>query len=263
MTLTTSDRPGKLSKAVTVFTNDPKNRQLNVGVSTDVTVLLMLQPRVISFGQLQKAATDSKYISVAGQAKDSITVTSLKPKNEHILAEYNAEGFNGDPEQKIKVTILPTMPVGRFSDYIELNTDSEQVQRLRLNVYGEILGNITFFPRSLNFTVSADKRAIKRAILLKSLTTATFNVTDVKIDQDVLTSDLVTVRDGREYQVQIGIKEGFSRNYYRGRISIRTDDPDQPELHLGVTVRSLQKRLTSQRPAQPLGKETDKKTTDK
>jgi len=247
---TGGDRGGKRQKHITVTTNDPKQPALSLKVSTDVQVILDVEPGRIPFGQIKKDGGETvRYTALAGNDRDKVKITSVESKNEFIKVETNLKGFEGDPKKQIKVTVLPGMKAGRFSERVLLHTDHKDVKELPLYVMGEVLGKIATSPTIVNFGILQKGKSVERVITLRATTDTPFKVLEVKSTLPDVVAELETVKPGSEYRIRATLKDSFSGNMVRGKILIKTSDKEQPDLELNVFG-----RIPLQRPQPPVVK---------
>jgi len=227
-----------MRKTIFVYTNDPKQKIVKLIVATDVHVLLGTKPSSINMGKQRKNNSYSKYVDFDGSDKDTVNIISVKSKNEFIQVETNTEGFENNPDKKIKITLLPGMGVGRFRDKITITTDHKTVSRLTVTVYGEIVGDINTYPKRLHYLHSEDKPLGEKIIILKSSSDTPFKILDVKPSHEDILTDVKVIQDGREYRVSVKFKDGFNRTYFRGNVIIVTDNKEQSSIQIGIMIRS-------------------------
>ncbi len=238
VTFKTGTRGGKGRKNITVTTNDPERKTLKLTVSADVEIVLSTSPTRVNFGRLQKSyRPTAKYIALTGNAKDSVTITSVESKNEHIKVDVNPAGFENNKNKKIKIEVLPGLTVGKFRERITLHTDHETVKKLSLYVYGDIIGTIAVTPRYLSFGMLREGVPNEKTITLKAASEAAFKVLDVTSTIPEVETSLETIQEGKEYKVKAVIKQGFDKAILRGKILIQTDDTEQQNIEVNVFAR--------------------------
>jgi hypothetical protein len=187
-----------------------------------------------------------------------VNVTSIECPNKLISVEVNRSGFDGDPGRQVKFSVLPGMPIGRFRERVVLTTDSEKVPSLSLFVTGEVQGAISVTPRHLSLGTMQAGAPVRKTIRLQSTQPeAAFRVLDVKSTVEGMTTELVTVTPGREYQIAIGLAKGFIQPVVRGEIIITTDNRDQGTISVRVFGRTLNTALPEQAEPAPVTDDKD------
>lgn len=260
VTLNTGSYMNRVSKTVMVYSNDPLQSTVRLTVSAEVTVQFALEPTAVNFGQMGSGQTFSRYLNVIGSEKDQVKILDANSTGGNIEVEHNPDGFENQPDQRVKITVKPGSAMGRFRETVLITTDHPLVNRIQVSVYGEVLGNISVFPNRLHF-VSQEGQPVHERMLVVKATAAdyTFHVLDVQAGLEDLTHEIITIQEGREYQVKIGFRESFDRQYWRGNIVIITDDQQQERIPVSVTVRA--QRIRADRPTNQPVKKTD--TTDR
>ena len=230
-------RGGKTQKGINVKTNDPENSMINLKIIANVEVLLNTEPRTLNFGRVKKARLPAiKYASLVGKEKDNVKITKTRSQNKNIKIEINPDGFDGDKQKNIKITLLPSMKVGKFFERIRLETSNKKVKQLMLPLHGTILGNITVQPTHLSFRLDKKLQAVEKTITLKSSSTS-FKILDVKSSIPELSTDVETIKKGSKYIVKARLKDGTDKKFLRGTIKISTDDKEQKEIEIKVYAR--------------------------
>lgn len=211
---------------------------------------MAVEPNRIYFGRITKGAkTPERHVILAGIDKDITKIESVISKNNHIKAEVVLPEVEGkDKDQRIKVTVLPGMKIGRFREKITVNTDHKEKNELTFYVSGEIVGNITVIPPYLSFGIFRKGGKYKKNIRLKAAPGVAFKVLDVKSTTPDLTPKLIAVNEGTDYLVNVYLKESFDKNILNGKITITTDDKEQEQIIIMVSGRAYdnqQRRISS------------------
>lgn len=225
---------GRSEKTITVTSNDPEHPTTTLTVSAEVQVVLDLSPNRILFGQVKKNDQAVRYAALTGTEKDRVKITSVEVKNEFIRVEIEPKGFENDPQHQIRVTLLPGMNVGRFTERILLRTDHPRVQELTLYVMGEVIGNIVATPNFVHFGMFEPGTALERVVTLRAAGDTSFRISDVQSTLPDLITVLETVQQGREYRIRARLSEKFSGEILRGQLIVMTDDTDQPRIEINV-----------------------------
>lgn len=221
------------------MTNDYKKKTVVLTVSANVQVVLSTKPARINFGRVKKSDMDaSKYVSLIGIDKAKTKIISAEAKNKNIKVEINPSGFENNKDKRIKISLLPGLKVGKIRDRITIKTDHEKVKQLHLSVYGDILGNITVSPSYLSLILPKEGKSSEGIIRLKAAAEAEFKVLEVKSSiPELVTTELKTVKEGKEYHVKVQLKEGIKKNLIRGNITINTDDEYQKKIEVKLSAR--------------------------
>jgi hypothetical protein len=232
VTVRTSTKGGKISKTITVTTNDPEHKETKLTLSTDVHVTLAVEPYLINFGRLKKGEAPVRYVSLVGDDKDKTKILSVEAKNKDITVETNPAGYENDKDKKIKIALAPTIKAGQFRDVITITTDNQAFKTITINIFGEIVGDILVTPRSFSFGFFQKSNAPEKIVSLKANPPATFKILKTESNSPDVTVETVTVAEGKEYQVKARVNQIFDKDYLRGNILITTDNKEQPRIEV-------------------------------
>ncbi len=148
----TASKIGKKTQAISVHSNDPKRNVVKLKLKMNIRALLAIQPYRMRFGRLRKGSEyPVKYASLIGSEKKNARIISAESINEYVEVETGVLDSGDSPEEQVKVTILPGMKVGQFSDRIKIKTDHKKIKDLKIFVSGEIVGNIMLSRVHLSF----------------------------------------------------------------------------------------------------------------
>lgn len=247
-TLRTGARGGKTSKTITVTTNDPAQKTIQLKISAEVQIALALEPYLINFGRFKKDEKPVRYVSVIGDDKDSTKILSAEPKDKNIKVEINHKGFESNKDNRIKISMLPNMKVGQFRDVIAVTTDHKTSKNLNISVFGEVVGDIMVSPRSFSFGYFERGKAPEKIVTLKANPPVTFKVLKAESTAPEVLVEKVTVKEGSEYQIKARIKDDFDKDFLRGNIVVTTDNNEQPTIEIMYFGRVQKAQGTTPRP---------------
>lgn len=225
---------GRSEKTITVTSNDPEHPSTTLTVSAEVQVVLDLSPNRIVFGQVKKNEQAVRYAALTGTEKDNVKITAVEGRNEFIKVEVEPKGFENDPQKQVKVTLMPGMNVGRFTERIILRTDHPRIQELALYVMGEVTGNIVAVPNFVHFGMFEPGTSPERVVTLRAAGDAPFRISGVQSTLPDVITFLETVQQGKEYRIRARLSEKFSGDVLRGQLIVMTDDKDQARIEINV-----------------------------
>jgi hypothetical protein len=230
--LKTSTHGGKVTKTVTVTTNDPAQQSIKLNLIAEVQVMFALEPFILNFGRFKKGEPQVRYISVTGEEKDKTKILSATARGKDIKVETSADGFDNSKDKRIKVSVLPDVKVGQFRDVISVTTDHKTIKNMTISVFGEVAGDITVTPRSFSFGFFEKGKAVEKIVSLKANPPATFKILKAVSTSPDVKLDVVPLVEGKEYQVKARVKETFDQDSLRGNIVITTDNKEQPTVEV-------------------------------
>ncbi|MBN2107126.1 MAG: hypothetical protein JW832_06830 [Deltaproteobacteria bacterium] len=236
---TGSGSGGKREKHISVMTNDPDNKRISLAIKTTVIELLGVSPSRINFYRVKKGTEQVRYASLSGEEKDAAKLTGFDSSNPSIRVDLNPQGYEGNKYQQIKITLLPTMRAGRFFDRVTLHTDHKKIKDIRLNLIGEVIGDIALMPSQLHFGLFRPGKPIDRVIKLRAAEGVTFKILGVTSTLADVTARVETVTPGAEYLIRAQLKDTFEGSSLSGKLIITTDLKKDSTLEVRILGRKL------------------------
>jgi len=200
-----------------------------------ILAILAIEPNHISFGRLRRGTQyPEKYASLIGLEKNNTQILSATSRNKNVKVETGVFKTEDGIEKQIKVTLLPEMKMGSFSEPINIETDHEKIKDLKLYISGEIIGDIILNSRFISFGAVRRGGKYERSIRLTAAPGITFKVLDVHSTVPGIHTKVQTIREGIYYRISACIEEDFSEDSMNGKIIITTDDKSQATIEVGI-----------------------------
>ncbi len=248
MTYKTGRKFGKKNQPITVYTNDPQNKTVKLSLSLDIQVDLAMMPTGLYFGNLRKGkASAIKTFSLKGLDKDSTRIVSVESNNEYVKAVIVPEKPQGKEPQKINVSILPGMDIGRFMNLLEVHTNHKEKKILRVSVHGIVIGDIMVTPLSLSFGSFKQGGKYSRRLRLTAAQDVSFKILSVEASTPLLITEIVTINEGSRYQLNVKLSDQFDLGTMNEKIIITTDHPEQQKIEVKVSGRSYSPSILRQK----------------
>jgi hypothetical protein len=230
---------GKREKHITVTTNDPEQKTVNLTVSTEIVEKIGISPNRVNFNQVKKGKEHVRYASVSGEDKDKTKLTGSESSNPNIKVEISPKGFDEDRYRQIKVILMPTIRAGRFFERVTIHTDHQDMKDIQLDVIGDVTGEVAVMPNQLHFGLFQKGNQIERVIVLKATEDTIFKVLEIKSTIPEITTSIETVEAGRQYRVHAQLKEGFAGDSLKGSLIITTDLKEDSIIEINIAGRIL------------------------
>lgn len=240
---------GKREKHITVTTNDPEQKTVNLTVSTEIVEKIGISPNRVNFNQVKKGKEHVRYASVSGEDKDKTKLTGSESSNPNIKVEISPKGFDEDPYRQIKVILMPTIRAGRFFERVTIHTDHQDMKDIQLDVIGDVTGEVAVMPNQLHFGLFQKGNQIERVIVLKATEDTIFKVLEIKSTIPEITTSIETVEAGRQYRVHAQLKEGFAGDSLKGSLIITTDLKEDSIIEINIAGRMLPPTAQQEGPA--------------
>lgn len=137
MALSNDAKVGPLSDYVTVHTNHPKQKIVQIPVSGFVRPVIAVTPPVADFGKIELKEPMRKALNIRNFATEPIKVTSIEQTVKGIDAKL--ESLEEGREYQVRLVLDPTLGKGPFNGKITIHTDSPKVPLLEVELKGTVL----------------------------------------------------------------------------------------------------------------------------
>ncbi len=241
ITFKTGTGSGKREKHIAVTTNDPDSKNISLTISTAVVEKIGLSPDRVNFNQVKKGQEHVNYAAISGEDKDTTKLTGFDSPNPSIKVEINPKGYEGNKDQQIKITLLPTMRAGRFFERVTIHTDHKEIKDIALNVIGEVTGDISLMPSQLHFGLFQAGQPADRVITVKPTENAVFKILEVKSSIPEVTTSVEPVTSDNKigYQIHAHLSDKFAGDSLKGTLTIKTDLKNDGILEVEIVGRKL------------------------
>ena len=249
-----------------VYTNDPKNAEVNFVVEGAIDMPVELLPNLWSVGNINLDKTGTLRAAIASRLTDQWEVESVESPSgkvtvkvspmsvEEIASEKWAKGFQFDVE------IAADIPVGKFQEDIKINLRGvDQVPfvtaKLTARKYGNFilqpLEGAMFLPDKMVLHLgqfpSSEGRHVKLLLIVNEKDmTDPFQITDIEADPPFLKASIEPLGNStgsvHRYAVEISVPPGRPHvqktEFKSGHITIHTNHPSKEAIHAEVLMHS-------------------------
>jgi hypothetical protein len=137
MNLTNDARVGALAEHVTVHTNHPKQKIVQIPVSGFVRPVMAVTPPVADFGRVELKEPLNRSLNVRNFASEKITITGIEGAPKGVVAKL--EPLEDGREYQVRLTLSPELAKGPFNGKISLRTDSPKIPVIEVELKGTVL----------------------------------------------------------------------------------------------------------------------------
>lgn len=137
MKLGNDAKVGPLAEYVTVRTNHPKQKVVQIPVTGFVRPVVAVTPQVADFGTIELKEPTEKVINVRNFATEPIKVIGVEESIQGI--DVKLQPLNEGREYQVQLTLQPELPKGTFDGKLTIRTDSAKVPVLEVPLKGTIL----------------------------------------------------------------------------------------------------------------------------
>ena len=244
VTLKTAGRHGKLTKTITVTSNDPDNKNVQLKVSADIVVLFAFEPQRINLGRLKRQEIEPKILTATGAKLSDVNILSVVVDNHHHVDYYDIklEDTGKGKNRQATLTITPTdaIPIGRFGDKIVVTAELDKVTTYDIYFTGEILGPIEVSPQALALRSASESDPLVGSISLKPTENTPFKVLEVTCNDKTAVVSVSEPDTEGTVTIDLALPVDFSGDRFQSQLLIKTDTAEQPEIRVPVHGRRNQ-----------------------
>jgi hypothetical protein len=231
----TTDYSGKVTKAITVITNERSMPDRTLTLTATVNSDVDANPPLADFGDVVLNQTPQQKIRVKNNMKGELKVEKIRYNEEFMDVGYTKEG----KEFTIYVKLKPTIPIGFYKDTIWVKNNSPALPEMPIPVRATIRGQIAATPAYIEFGSIAVSEKSSRQISLTALegfditsNSIELNVNGGKIDEgQSLMRVSVTPADKNGKKVSLELMNpGNKSGSVHGKVSLQTTNPQQKNL---------------------------------
>ena len=224
VTFDTISEKGPSTRTITVVTNDPKQRQLDLTLKGDLRAQVEAAPPFVAFGIVKHGVEKTSRVTIADLVNDKeLQVGPITNSSANVKVSQEPR-TDGKPGAMLTVTLLKSMPVGPFDDTIKVTTSRAP---LNIAVYGTVTGDLTVSPAQVSFGIVPHHQSALRIVRLTNAGGQAINVLGVTSSNQSVTAAVEPIKAGKEYKVTLELRPNTPDGALRGAIAIRTDDPQE------------------------------------
>lgn len=230
-TLDTTRMVGRTSKVLSVYSDDPTVPVAALTLTGEVLADFALAPNPLYLGRVRRGEAVSREVTIrpgrpGGTAR--VRAVAAMPPGLRARLEPNADGT-----QRLVVALEPTVPLGRFSQEIRLETTGARQPELVLPVFGSVEGDVVVLPSQVSFGVARHGASPERRILIRNRGARPVTVRRVSVPESV-EYDLRVLEDGLEYQLSLRLRDDVRPGTVSGAVEIITDHPTEERVVVPV-----------------------------
>jgi hypothetical protein len=139
MLLSNNAPVGPLANYVTVHTNHPLQKLVQIPISGFVRPVIAVTPPVADFGKIELKEPLKKAILVRNFATESINVTGIENSLSLKGIDAKLEPVQAGREYQVRLTLRPELAKGPFNGKITVHTDSPKSPLIEVEIKGVVL----------------------------------------------------------------------------------------------------------------------------
>lgn len=241
--LDTRDFNGPIQKSILVMTSDPRDPTVTLVIKTDVHPYVEILPRaLVRFNAVQHEPMEQKITVVADEDDTNFLVTGVKSSEPFLVTTIRPlpkdELLAGKSSKQYEITISmkENPPVGPVNAVLEIETNHPKAKEVPVKVFGVVRALLHVTPSQIQFgSVDAKKEPSRNLIVVNNRTGGVaVNVTGATVNDAAFAADVVTIENGRRYQVTVTVKPNASSGPRDAVLTLKTTDPEFPTVEVPV-----------------------------
>lgn len=221
---------GKVSKSVTVNSNDPKNSSVKLTIAGEVIEEVSVKPKQINFGIIRKGDSCARSIEVRTIPELKIDIKKAESPNPYISIKKEKTGDRS--MHRFLVTLANYDYIGKLSGIIFVYTSSSKQERLDIPFFGEIIGDITFYPETLSFGKVTKDREINKTVVV-NFVNKDVKIEKIEIDPSVM-DYTVSELNATSKKIDVILGKDSSIGKITGSLKIYTNSSIQPVIQIPI-----------------------------
>ena len=231
----TTDYSGKVTKALTVITNERSMPDRTLTVTATVNSDIDANPPLAEFGDVVLNQTPQQTIRLKNNMKTELKIDRIRYNEEFLDVGYSKEGR----EFVIYVKLKPMAPIGFFKDTIWIKNNSSSLPEMPIPVRAIIRGQIAATPAYIEFgSVPVNEKSSRQLSLTAGKefdivsNSVELNVNGAKAeDGQNLIKVSVSPTDKNGKNVSLELKNpGDKAGSVHGKVILQTTNPQQKTL---------------------------------
>ncbi len=232
----TTNFTGRVSKAVTVITNEATKAASTLRLSADIRSEIAAKPPLLDFGDVQ--AQSGEVQSFVVEADPGITIQTESIRYTKEILDIAVEPMAAN-KWRVAVKLKPNVGTGFLKDVIYIPNSSSALKEMPVPVRANILGNIQLSQNYIEFGAVAPNNSTMRTVDLRVNggyeivgSKAEININGTRVnDVNPFVDIKIDPKGNVTRKIAVKLKNATeSSGSVHGKLVLQTTDPRQKEL---------------------------------
>jgi hypothetical protein len=219
---------GNVKKSITVLNDDPEHSSYRLTIFGEIIEDVSVKPKNVDFGSIYigKKTNKSKTISIESESTPDFKIKKITSSKPFIEASISEEK-NG--KYVVEIVLKDNPGIGRFSGGIFLETNSQTQEKLNIPFFGEIVGDVTTYPKKLYFGSVLKGKELSQKLYVK-VNNNNIKILEIKILPDYLSTKIVEKRESKNphYLIEVRLLPEATTGKINGVLELHTNSKIQP-----------------------------------
>lgn len=232
VTFDSSRFANKITKTITVMSNDPENSKYYLKILGNVESEIEAKPTLVSLYNVKREDTERE-IEISSNKLAKLEVSDITSDLDFVTVKTQAVD---DKNVKLLINIMGSKApktTTTFRGEVKLKTNGEKVNEISIPVHLKFEEPIRVLPRFISFFGSKKGEARTVTVVLTSTDKKPFKVLSASADIEG-----VSVAPSNEsidqHQVEVKLSESAAEGKFAGFLIMKTDMEDMPEIRIPI-----------------------------
>lgn len=236
-TLKLKGKQGKLTKDITVESNDPNQPMYKLHLEGEAVPAILYDPQFFKFGRVEDDETHTATVSLKANKEGlSFKITNVEVADKTLKADVKTLEEGRDYE----ITLSNTEPMkeGNLNALVNISTDNPDRPMIQIRANAQVIGKLEVLPDQLNVTYSGDETKKTTQYMRVGIgRVKEFKITEVSTDAPGVTTELIE-RGSNNYNIKVADIPG-NESVEGKSVTIKTNLADSPEIKIPFNLVKL------------------------
>jgi len=232
VTFDSSRFSNKITKTITVFSNDPENPKYYLKIVGVVESEIEVKPTMISLYNVKREVTDRE-ITISTKKLEKLEVSDLSSNLPFV--KVDSERVD-DKSIKLKIKVdgsEAAKDTTTFRGEVKLKTNGKKVPEIAVNVHIKFEEPIRALPRFISFFGSKAGTSREVTVTLTSTNKEAFEIQSASTDLQGITIESPSGAKN-QHQIKVVLNDSVEKGKFAGFLTVKTNAEDMPEIRLPI-----------------------------
>jgi len=237
---------GTVKKAITVETNDPKNRSVRLILKGSVVPDVTVEPRHLNFGRVNRYELPAPVeLKIQLREGKGLRIKEVTSENDSIVLRKKHEDEKG---AVYLVSLSDKVTTGRLTGRIEIRTNSKKSSKIQVPFYATVEGSVKVSPQLVSFAVVQPGEPTTRELTLTKTGKSNFSIEGIEASAKEISTKVVTENEGEKYRIEVTYDPGDkTKGRIAEKLTILVKSAEEEKIEVPVYGTIYDKRNTSAR----------------
>ncbi len=187
VSLSLKGRSGGQHKSVTIYSNDPGNRELKVWMKGEVIRPIQMEPASLALGRFDIEAKPSASVQLIAADGRQFMIEAVVASSSLIEASF--EEVVAGEVYRVNIQVNGALPEGQIAQTLTIKTSDPDAPTLTVPIMGHVMSDFAVAPREL--VLLSSSATSTRYIMIGPGAIQSFEITDVEVPDDQITATIL------------------------------------------------------------------------